>query len=97
MAVGLEDGKVEKPFGRQMQRKVSGGAFVKLTFASPRQPQLPVGDAEAEGRKRVREALALSAIASCSRRALRGDSLLVSSEYSLQKKTQEMRRGKKGR
>lgn len=45
---------MEKPFGREMQRKVSGEAFVKLTFASVR--QLPAGGAEAEGRKRVREA-----------------------------------------
>lgn len=84
---------MEKPFGRQMQRKVSGGAFVKLTFASLRQLQLPAGDAEAEGRKRVREAPA-----SCSRTALHGDSLLVSREYSLQAKSREVReRGEKER
>lgn len=48
---------MEKPFGRQMQRKLSGRAFVKLTFASLRLLKLPAaGDAVAEDRKGVREA-----------------------------------------
>lgn len=46
---------MEKLSVRQMQRKVSGGAFIISTIDSLRLPQLPAADAEAEGRKRVRE------------------------------------------
>lgn len=75
---------------------MSGGAFFKITFASLRQLQLPAGDADAEGRKRVREAPASLQLPPA-REALHCDSLLVSREYSLQTKAQEVGRGEEMR